>query len=88
VKGKNNFICAVKNDFIINGTYRCGSCVSNSVNECHHKTADYGPCMSNEDFSSEIVKFRGISISKRKWKKYIPNLKIVDYGYDSGLIFI
>jgi len=30
----------------------------------------------------EIVRFTGISISKRKWKKYIPNLKMVDYGYD------
>ena len=30
----------------------------------------------------EIVKHRGISISKRRWKRYIPNFKIVDYGYD------
>ncbi|MGB6532560.1 MAG: helicase C-terminal domain-containing protein [Candidatus Nitrosopolaris sp.] len=186
-KGKNNFTCAVKNDFIINGTYKCGSCVSNNAKECYHKTADYGPCMSDINFrnssckyrtfpehykirnkgtreekvfldhdtknhyqkeysewsylknlsyhlrswmpceyyhqlniasaashsilnysnflafltdskvlpsrellildeahllESEIVKFRGISISKRKWKQYIPNLKMVDYGYD------
>ena len=31
---------------------------------------------------TEIVRFRGISISKRRWKQYIPNLKMVDYGYD------
>jgi ATP-dependent DNA helicase DinG len=31
-KGKNNFICAVKDDFIRNGTYKCGLCVS-EVNE-------------------------------------------------------
>ena len=31
---------------------------------------------------TEIVKFRGLSISKRRWKKYIHDLKIVDYGYD------
>ncbi|MGC1927405.1 MAG: helicase C-terminal domain-containing protein [Candidatus Nitrosopolaris sp.] len=30
----------------------------------------------------EIVKFTKISISKRIWKRYIPNLKMVDYGYD------
>jgi len=57
-KGKNNFICAVKNDFIINGTYKCRSCVSNSANEYHHKTADYGPCMSNEDFRNSGCKYR------------------------------
>ena len=177
----------VKDDFIRNGTYRCGSCVSNNVNECHHTTVEYGPCMSNEYFrdngckyrtflkdykinnkgtreekvfidyhtknhyrekysqwlhlenlreelrvwrpceyfdqlntaltsshsifnysnflallankkifpsrellildeahllETEIVRFRGISISKRRWKQYIPNLKMVDYGYD------
>jgi len=186
-KGKNNFVCAVKEDFIKNGTYRCGSCNSNNANECYHKTVDYGPCMSNEDFEgrgckyrtfikdykisnkgtikekvlidyntethyrekysqwlhlvnlreelrlwrpceyfdqlniasasshsilnyaiflallqnkkvlpsrellildeahlleTEIVRFRGLSISKRRWKKYIPSLKMVDYGYD------
>ena len=27
-KGKNNFICAVKDDFIRNGTHKCGSCLS------------------------------------------------------------
>ncbi|MGB6593372.1 MAG: hypothetical protein WBE68_17870 [Candidatus Nitrosopolaris sp.] len=31
---------------------------------------------------TEIVGFTGISISKRRWKRYIPNFKIVDYGYD------
>ncbi|MFY9796869.1 MAG: hypothetical protein WAJ93_14375, partial [Candidatus Nitrosopolaris sp.] len=30
----------------------------------------------------EIVKFTGISISKRRWKRYFPNLKMVDYGYN------
>ena len=29
----------------------------------------------------EIVGFTGISISKR-WKQYLPNFKIVDYGYE------
>jgi ATP-dependent DNA helicase DinG len=31
---------------------------------------------------TEIVKFRGLSISKRRWKRYIPDLSIMDYGYD------
>jgi ATP-dependent DNA helicase DinG len=31
---------------------------------------------------TEIVKFRGLSISKRRWKRYIHDLKIIDYGYD------
>ena len=31
---------------------------------------------------TEIVKFRGLSISKRRWKRYIDNLEITDYGYD------
>jgi Rad3-related DNA helicase len=31
---------------------------------------------------TEIVKFRGLSISKRKWKRYIPTLEMFDYGYD------
>jgi ATP-dependent DNA helicase DinG len=30
---------------------------------------------------TEIVGFTGISLSKR-WKRYLPNFKIVDYGYE------
>ena len=30
---------------------------------------------------SEIVKFRGLSVSKRRWKRYIQNLELIDYGY-------
>src|SRR5215467_10651225 len=59
-KGKNNFICAVKEDFIRNGTYKCGSgsCVSNNVDECYHTTADYGLCMNNEAFEGKGCKYR------------------------------
>jgi ATP-dependent DNA helicase DinG len=32
---------------------------------------------------TEIVKFRGLSISKRRWKRYIHDLEMVDYGYDN-----
>ena len=184
-KGKNNFTCEVKEDFIRNGTYKCGLCIS-KVNECHHTTAGYGPCITTDSFKesgckyrtflkdykieikgtrsekvfindetrnhyedeysqwlhlenlrpelrewrpceyfhqlnialvsshsilnypmflsllptkkfhsreilildeahlleTEIVKFTGITISKRKWKRYIPDFKIVDYGYN------
>jgi ATP-dependent DNA helicase DinG len=31
---------------------------------------------------TEIVKFREIAISRRKWRKYIPDLKIDNHGYD------
>jgi ATP-dependent DNA helicase DinG len=184
-KGKNNFICAVKEDFIRNGTHKCGSCLSN---ECYHISADYGPCINNESFKyhgciyrpfpidykienkgtteekvfidchseevyrdkysqwsyaanlkeelrvwrpceyyhqlnialtashsvlnysifltfltnkflglpsrellvldeahrleEEVVKFTGISISRRKWRRYIPDLRIDDHGID------
>src|SRR5262249_38318474 len=30
---------------------------------------------------TEIVKFRGLALSKRRWKRYIHDLKIIDYGY-------
>ncbi len=32
---------------------------------------------------TEIVKFRGLAISKRRWRKYIGNFEITDFGYDS-----
>jgi ATP-dependent DNA helicase DinG len=181
-KGMNNFPCLIKDDFIRNGTYSCGSC----TNGCDHKTVEHGPCMSYKSFESsgcyyrtipvdykienkgtreekvyiddnnasyyrqrysqslylehlkekrewrpcgyfnqlnialtsshsifnysnflaflpsdkilpsrkllildeaplletEIVTFRGISISKRRWKRYIRNLEMIDYGYN------
>jgi ATP-dependent DNA helicase DinG len=57
-KGKNNFICAVKEDFIKNGIFKCGLCGSNKVKKCYHTTADYGPCMSNESFKGSGCKYR------------------------------
>jgi ATP-dependent DNA helicase DinG len=185
-KGKNNFPCLVKEDFIKNGIYRCGICVSDNANECYHTTVEYGPCMTDESFrdggckyrsflkdykisnkgtkneqvfidensrnyyqkeysdwlhlknlkekgswkpceyfdqlngalasshsifnysiflgllpnkkslperellvldeghllETETVKFRGLTISKKRWKRYIHDLKIIDYGYD------
>ncbi|MGB8934594.1 MAG: ATP-dependent DNA helicase [Candidatus Nitrosopolaris sp.] len=181
-KGKGNFSCEVKDDFIRNGTYKCKPCVS-TRNDCPHTTVEYGPCMSDDKYickyktllkdykvsnkstkrehvflspdtqnhyqdkyfqwshlenlkenikrdwrpceyydqlsiaivashsvlnysiflalihknlpsrellvldeahllEMELVRFRGISISKKKWRKYIPDLKIQDHGYD------
>jgi ATP-dependent DNA helicase DinG len=31
---------------------------------------------------TEILKFRGISISKKRWRRYLEDFEIVDYGYD------
>ena len=55
-KGKNNFICAVKEDFIRNGTHKCGLCVP--TNECDHTSADHGPCISNPLFKNGGRKYR------------------------------
>lgn len=180
-RGKNNFSCEVKEDFIRNASYRCKPCGSNSGRyECPHTTVEYGPCMNEDDFGckykpflkdyhvinkdikervfltnekqyrdkyfewshlenlkeeairdwrpcgyfdqlnialtashsvlnysiflglmkknlpmrellvldevhlleTELVKFRGISISRKKWRKYIPDLRIDNHGYD------
>ena len=48
----------VKDDFIKNDTYKCGLCLSNTVNECHHTKADHGPCISNESFKHGGCKYR------------------------------
>jgi len=32
---------------------------------------------------TEIVKFTVISISKRRWKRHLPNFNMVDYGYNN-----
>jgi ATP-dependent DNA helicase DinG len=72
-KGKNNFSCEVKDDFVRNGTYKCGLCVSNNVNECYHTTADYGPCMSNG---------RGC-----KYRTFLKDYKISNKGTTQEKVF-
>ncbi|MGA7369276.1 MAG: ATP-dependent DNA helicase [Nitrososphaeraceae archaeon] len=67
-KGKSNFSCLVKEDFIKSGNYRCKTCVSPMVasqqrativnNECKHTTAEYGPCMTDETFSESGCRYR------------------------------
>ena len=57
-KGKNNFPCLVKEDFIKNGIYQCGICILDNANECYHTTVEYGPCMTNESFKDSGCKYR------------------------------
>ncbi len=57
-KGKNNFPCLLKQDFIDNSVYRCGICASDNPNECFHSTVEYGNCMSNEFFKGDGCKYR------------------------------
>ena len=78
IGSENNFVCAVKNDFIINGSYRCGSCPSNNPNECYHTTADYGPCMSNENFRKRNCKNR----------TFLKNYEINNKGTREEEVFI
>jgi Rad3-related DNA helicase len=58
-KGKNNFTCEVKDDFIRNGTYKCKSCGPGALGHafrgrgrtaCFHTSVEYGPCMSDDEF--------------------------------------
>jgi ATP-dependent DNA helicase DinG len=199
-KGKGNFTCEVKDDFIRNNTYWCKPGLlpdSNiffkdmslfpppspspiSSKECPHTTVEYGPCISDKDFGcnyktrlkdyivsnkgtkeelitlneehyrtnyskwyhirnlkqdvikdwrpceyfhqldtallashsvlnypmlfaykkfpsrellvldeahlleAEVVRFHGISISRKKWRRYIPDLIIDNHNYDIG----
>ncbi|MGB6528583.1 MAG: hypothetical protein WBF33_10790, partial [Candidatus Nitrosopolaris sp.] len=76
-KGKNNFICAVKDDFIRNGTYKCGLCVS-EVKECYHTTANYGPCMTTDSFKASGCKYR----------TFLKDYKIENKGMRSEKVFI
>ncbi|MGB6531065.1 MAG: hypothetical protein WBF33_23405 [Candidatus Nitrosopolaris sp.] len=57
-KGKSNFSCEVKDDFIRNGSYKCKPCGSaSSKYECPHTTVEYGPCMSDKDFGCKYKPF-------------------------------
>jgi ATP-dependent DNA helicase DinG len=74
VKGKSNFPCLVKEDFISAGKYRCKICLSPVIpsqskslakedqiritNECKHTTVEYGPCMTDDTFRDKGCKYR------------------------------
>jgi ATP-dependent DNA helicase DinG len=75
-KGKNNFDCEVKYDFIKNGTYKCGLDSNNA--KCRHITADYGPCMTNESFKDGGCKYR----------TFLKDYKIDNKGTREEKVFI
>jgi Rad3-related DNA helicase len=61
-KGKKNFTCEVKDDFIRNDTYKCKSCGLGTLEHafrgrgrttCFHTSVEYGPCMSDDDFDGK-----------------------------------
>ena len=72
-KGKSNFPCLVKEDFIREGKYRCKICLSPAglrqskslkevedlvTSECKHTSVEYGPCMTDEAFRDNGCKYR------------------------------
>ena len=77
-KGKNNFPCLLKQDFIDNGTYRCGICASDNPNECFHTTVEYGHCMTNEFFKGDGCKYR----------TFLKDYKIINEGTKEEEIYI
>jgi ATP-dependent DNA helicase DinG len=77
-KGKNNFTCLVKEDFIKNNSYQCGICVSDNAKECYHTTVEYGPCMTNESFRDSGCKYRS----------FLKDYKIKNKGTRNEEVFI
>ena len=100
-KGKSNFPCLVKEDFIREGKYRCNICLSpaglrqsNSLkevedlvtSECKHTSVEYGPCMTDEAFRDNGCKYRTFpkdyTVIKKGTKNesvFIPLVNIKDY---------
>ncbi len=57
-KGKNNFPCHVKEDFVRINKYKCGSCPPGTIGECKHLSCDYGPCLHDETMEGPNCKYR------------------------------
>lgn len=77
-KGKNNFQCRVKEDFMEAGKYLCTSCNSRSEVECRHTSCDYGPCLSDESMEGAGCRYR----------TFINDYKIDNKGRKNERIFI
>jgi ATP-dependent DNA helicase DinG len=77
-KGKNNFQCRVKEDFMEAGKYLCTSCNSRSEIECRHTSCDYGPCLSDESMEGAGCRYR----------TFINDYKIDNKGRKNERIFI
>jgi len=59
-KGKNNFICTVREDFIQNGTFTCKACPSGQFKSrpCYHTNVDYAPCISDPSFQRGNCRYK------------------------------
>ena len=77
-KGKSNFLCRVKEDFVESGKYLCSSCNSKTDLECKHTSCDYGPCLSDESMEGSGCKYR----------TFINDYKIDNKGKENEKIFI
>jgi len=77
-KGKSNFLCRVKEDFVESGKYLCSSCNSKTDFECKHTSCDYGPCLSDESMEGSGCKYR----------TFINDYKIDNKGKENEKIFI
>jgi ATP-dependent DNA helicase DinG len=104
VKGKSNFPCLVKEDFLRDGKYRCKICLSHIVPHqikateredpviitgCKHTTVEYGPCMTDETFRDDGCKYRTFpkdyTVVKKGTKSesvFIPLVDIQNYQKD------
>src|SRR5919109_1539527 len=77
-KGKSNFLCRVKEDFVESGKYLCSSCNSKTEIECKHTSCDYGPCLSDESMEGSGCKYR----------TFINDYRIDNKGKENERIFI
>ncbi len=77
-KGKSNFLCRVKEDFVESGKYLCPSCNSITEIECKHTSCEYGPCLSDESMEGSGCKYR----------TFINDYKIDNKGKENERIFI
>jgi ATP-dependent DNA helicase DinG len=59
-KGKNNFPCKVKEDFVMVNKYKCGGCPDGTTSECKHISCDYGPCLHDESMEGTNCRYRTI----------------------------
>ena len=88
VKGKNNFRCLVKEDFVTNRIYKCRICsrIGNiSTNsECSHRSVEYGPCMTNKNFKDVGCKYRTFLRDYEISEKWTREEKI-SISYDTTL---
>jgi ATP-dependent DNA helicase DinG len=89
-KGKNNFICTVKEDFIKNGTYKCVLCskMKLDIKECDHTNAAYGPCVNNENFQNSFDKQYHYLYRGCKYRTLIDDYYVTDRGTTKEQVFL